>query len=52
MSLDILLIMALVAGLIAVSPHWDYSRRWGYAPSGLVSTVLVIVVVLVMLGKI
>ncbi len=52
MSLGLLLIIALLAGLIAVSPRWSYSSRWGYAPSGLVSTILVVIVVLVLLGKI
>jgi hypothetical protein len=52
MSLGAILIIVLVIGLIGVAPHWDYSRRWGYAPSGLVSTLLVIVVVLLLLGRI
>jgi len=52
MSLGLLLIIVLVAGLIAVSPRWGYSSRWGYGPSGLVSTILVVIVVLVLLGKI
>lgn len=52
MTLGFLMIIVLVAGLIAVSPRWSYSSRWGYAPSGLVSTILVVIVVLFLLGKI
>lgn len=52
MSLGTLLILLLIACLIGVAPQWSYSRRWGYAPSGLVSTMLVVVVVLVLLYRI
>ena len=52
MSLGTLLIVVLVFCLIGVIPQWEYSRRWGYAPSGLVSTLLVIVVVLTLFGRI
>jgi hypothetical protein len=52
MSLGTLLIIVLVICLIGVAPRWDYSRRWGYGPSGLVSTLLVIVVVLALFGRI
>jgi hypothetical protein len=51
MSLGTLLVIVLVVGLVGVSPYWDYSRRWGYAPSGLVGTLLVIVVVLLLFGR-
>jgi hypothetical protein len=44
------LIAILLVALIAVAPRWDYSRGWGFAPSGLVGTLLVIVVVLLLLG--
>jgi hypothetical protein len=42
----ILLVLFLVGGL----PRWNYSRNWGYAPSGLLGTVLVIVIILLLLG--
>jgi hypothetical protein len=44
----IILILVLVGGL----PTWNYSRSYGYGPSGIVGAVLVIVLVLVLLGKI
>ncbi|MDR3464953.1 MAG: DUF3309 family protein [Xanthobacteraceae bacterium] len=52
MTLGTLLVVVLVIGVIAVAPNWDYSRRWGYGPAGLVSTLLVIVVILLLFGKI
>ena len=42
----ILLILFLVGGL----PRWNYSRNWGYGPSGLLSVILVVVVILLLLG--
>jgi hypothetical protein len=44
----VFLIMLLLGGL----PRWNYSRNWGYGPSGGLGTVLVIVLVLVLLGRI
>lgn len=37
--------------VLAVVPAWPYSRDWGYAPSGLLGTVLLVLLVLVLLGK-
>jgi hypothetical protein len=45
--LIILLILALIGGL----PRWGYSRSWGYAPSGLLGTVVVILLILWLLGR-
>jgi len=42
----IILILLLVGGL----PSWGYSRNWGYGPSGLVSLLLVVVVILAITG--
>jgi hypothetical protein len=44
----ILLVLILVGGL----PRWNYSRNWGYGPSGLLSVVVVLVIVLLLLGYI
>jgi hypothetical protein len=44
--LFIILIVLLVGGL----PSWNYSRNWGYGPSGGLGLVLVILLVLVLMG--
>ncbi|MGL4555908.1 MAG: DUF3309 family protein, partial [Afipia sp.] len=31
---------------------WGHSANWGYGPSGIVGTILVIVVILLLLGRI
>ena len=46
--LIIVLILLLVGGLL-VFPH---SRNWGYGPSGILGTVLVVLLILLLLGKI
>jgi uncharacterized membrane protein YkgB len=38
--------------LLGALPTWPHSRNWGYYPSGGLGTVLVIVLVLVLIGRI
>jgi len=45
------LIVLLIMALLGVFPRWSHSRSWGYAPSGGIGMVLLIVVVLVLLGR-
>ncbi|HWU77366.1 MAG TPA: DUF3309 family protein [Rhodanobacter sp.] len=45
--LIVVLILALIGGL----PTWGYSRSWGYAPSGLLGTIVVILLILWLLGR-
>ncbi len=47
-----LLVILLVLMLLGALPSWGYSRGWGYFPSGTLGTVLIIVVVLAVLGRI
>jgi hypothetical protein len=49
--LGTILIVVLVMALLGVLPSWSPSREWGYAPSGGVGLVLVIIVVLLLLGR-
>ncbi|MFJ1269273.1 DUF3309 family protein [Legionella lytica] len=46
--LIIILILLLIGGL----PRWNYSKDWGYGPSGLVGTLLIILLILALLGRI
>ena len=52
MSLGTLLLILLVLVLLGVIPRWPHSRDWGYAPSGIVGTVVVVLVVLLLVGRI
>jgi hypothetical protein len=47
----ILLIILLVL-LVGATPAWPYSRGWGYYPSGILGTLLVIFLVLLLLGQV
>jgi hypothetical protein len=47
-----ILIVILVLALLGALPRWSHSRTWGYAPTGGVGVILLIVVVLLMLGRI
>ncbi len=51
MGLGSVLLIVLVLVLIGAIPTWPHSRRWGYAPSGVLGLVLLVVVVLVLLGR-
>ncbi len=52
MTLGTLLLIVVVLLLIGAIPSWPYSKGWGYAPSGVVSVLLVIVIVLLVAGRI
>lgn len=50
--LSLILLIVLVLLLLGALPRWSYSRNWGYAPSGLLTLVVVIVVILALTGRI
>jgi hypothetical protein len=51
MSLGTILLVVLLLMLVGAIPTWPHSRSWGYAPSGILGLVLIIVVVLLLLGR-
>jgi hypothetical protein len=50
MSLHLLILLVVL--LIGALPTWPYSANWGYYPSGSLGTVLLILVILVLIGRI
>ncbi|MEA1053089.1 DUF3309 family protein [Lamprobacter modestohalophilus] len=52
MSLGLILLVVLVLILVGIIPAWPHSRSWGYAPTGIIGTILVIVLILFLLGYI
>jgi len=52
MSLGTIALIVLVLILVGVLPSWPHSRSWGYAPTGTVGFILIILLILVLLGKI
>ena len=49
MGLIVLIIIIIL--LVGVLPTWPHSQSWGYAPSGILGTVLIIVLILYLLGR-
>ena len=52
MTLGTILLIVLILILIGVIPTWPHSRSWGYAPSGLLGFVVIVIIVLLLLGRI
>jgi hypothetical protein len=50
--LGTILIVILILALLGVLPRWSHSRSWGYAPTGGLGLILLVVVVLLVLGRI
>lgn len=50
--LSTILLVILIALLIGALPSWPHSRSWGYYPSGILSILLIVVVVLLLSGRI
>ncbi len=46
-----ILLVILILLLVGAFPSWPYSRGWGYAPSGGLGLLLVILVILVATGR-
>jgi hypothetical protein len=47
-----ILIVILILALIGALPRWSHSREWGYAPTGGLSLIIFVVVILLVLGRI
>lgn len=52
MSLPNILLVVLVLFLIGALPTWSHSRNWGYVPSGGLGTVLIVLFILMLMGRI
>jgi hypothetical protein len=50
--LSTIVVVLLIIMLIGALPAWHYSASWGYAPGGLLGTLLVVVLILALLGQI
>ncbi len=50
--LGTILVILLILFLIGALPRWNYSRGWGYYPSGILTVILIIIIILLLLGRI
>lgn len=46
-----LLLIIIVLALIGALPTWNYSRNWGYGPSGVLSIVVLLLIILALAGR-
>ena len=52
MTTSTILLIVLVLLLVGALPSWPHARNWGYAPTGLLGTLLIIYLILVLLGRV
>ena len=50
MSPGLILLIVVMLMLVGAVPTWPHSRNWGYAPSGGLGLVVVVVLVLLLTG--
>ena len=50
--LGTILLIVLILLLLGALPSWPYSRSWGYAPTGLFTVLVIVVIVLLATGRI
>jgi hypothetical protein len=49
--METILLVLLVILVLGALPAWPYSTGWGYYPSGVLGTLLLIVVILLLTGR-
>lgn len=52
MTVSTILLIVVIVVLIGALPTWPYSRGWGYGPTGGLSLVLIILLILVLMGRV
>ena len=52
MSLTTILLIVVLLLLIGAVPAWPHSRNWGYAPSGTLGLILVVVLVFMLINRV
>jgi len=51
-SISTILLVILILLLLGALPTWGHSRNWGYGPSGGLSLLVIVLVVLLLMGRI
>lgn len=52
MSIGTILLIILILMLVGALPTWPHSKNWGYYPSGGLTLVVVVLLILVLTGRI
>lgn len=51
MTLGTVILIVLILMVVGVIPTWPHSRGWGYAPSGALGLLLLVVIFLLLTGR-
>lgn len=51
MTLGTVVLIVLVLVLLGAIPTWPHSRSWGYAPSGVVGLLVLVLIVMLLTGR-
>lgn len=51
MTIGTILLILLILAVAGVLPTWPHSKNWGYYPSGLLSVIVLVMLILVLMGK-
>ena len=46
-----ILLVILILLLVGALPTWPYSSGWGYYPSGGISVILLVIIILALMGR-
>jgi hypothetical protein len=50
--MGMILLIVLIVLLLGAVPTWPHSRGWGYGPSGLLSLLLAVLIIMLVMGVI
>ncbi len=50
--LETVIVVILILALVGALPNWGHSRSWGYGPSGLLGTILIVVLIIYLLQRV
>jgi len=50
-STGTILLVILIVLLIGGLPAWPHSKSWGYAPTGIFSTVIIVLIIFMLMGR-
>ena len=48
--MGLILLILIVLLLIGALPTWQYSRQWGYGPTGVLGFILLVIIILLIMG--
>jgi len=51
MGIGTILLIILVLMLVGAVPAWPHSRGWGYAPSGVLGLVVLVLLIMLLTGR-